>query len=57
MVALVEAGATRPCYLHSSHSGQHLFILRGVIVNAEGRPLTQRFTQDESRDPEATAQG
>ena len=46
MVALVEAGATRPCYLHRNHSGQHLFLLRGVIVNSEGVPLTQVVTRD-----------
>ena len=49
MVALVEAGATRPCYLHANHDGQHLYYLRGVIVNAEGKPLAKNFTESPDR--------
>lgn len=53
MVALVEAGATRPCYLQSNHGGEHLFLLRGVIVNAKGVPLSEVV----SRDPASKDQG
>lgn len=45
MVAQVAPDATRPCYLHSNHGGEHLFLLRGVIVNAEGKPLVKAFTE------------
>jgi hypothetical protein len=51
MVALVEPGATRPCLLHKNHSGQHRYILRGQIVNAQGKPL------NESPSPEAKDAG